>query len=181
MCSYHVTSIIVHCVVVGFSSDVTACPGGEAIFSCFVQFTSGTPSGASWIRDSLTNASSLPHHMLFDNSSSSNTLPAIVNNTLLITNVSSGDGTQYTYVCQQGDVMSDSATLTISGEQLIPMFVDRFKQPLILDVYTYMGMALTIIICVKSMYDVEMFKYVKATSYIINHKLSLLYKFIMHA
>ena len=54
--------------------------------------------------------------MLFDNSSSSSSLPAIVNNTLLITNISLAVGYGHTYFCQQGDVMSDMASLTTFGE-----------------------------------------------------------------
>ena len=53
--------------------------------------------------------------MLFDNSSSS-TVPAIVNNTLLVTNISFDVGSTSTYYCQQGNEMSDTATLTIVGE-----------------------------------------------------------------
>ena len=97
-------------------SDVTACFGGQATFSCYVRFASETPSAASWFQGSGTNASSLPNHMLFDNSSSSSTAPAIVNNTLLITNISFDVESGRTYYCQQGSEMSDTATLTIVGE-----------------------------------------------------------------
>lgn len=104
------------CVVISFPSDVTTCQGGEARFSCFVQFSSGTPSAANWFQNGGTNVSLLPAHMLFDNSSSSSPLPVIVNNTLLITNVSAaGVETGYTYSCEQGGEMSDQASLTITG------------------------------------------------------------------
>ena len=104
------------CTVIDSPSDVTACFRREARFSCFVQFTSGTPSGASWFQDSGTNASTLPNHVLFDNSSSSSILPAIVNNTLLITNISFDVESGRTYFCQQGNETSDTATLIIIGE-----------------------------------------------------------------
>lgn len=94
---------------------MTACFGGRATLSCFVQFDSGMPSGANWFQGSGTNASSLPNHMLLDNSSSS-TAPAIVNNTLLITNISFDVGSERTYFCQQGSEMSDTATLTTIGK-----------------------------------------------------------------
>lgn len=106
--------IIFICVVSGFPNNVVACRGGEASFSCFVSFTSEVPSAASWIQNSGTNASLLPDHHLFDNSSSTSSLPAIVNNTLLITNVSSVES-GYTYTCKQGGMMSDPASLTIIG------------------------------------------------------------------
>ena len=98
-------------VVIDFPNDVTTCRGGEARFSCFVQFTSGTPSAARWIINGYTNASTFPHHILFDNSSSSDSLPAIVNNTLVITNVTFGA----TYSCEQNGTESDGASLTVMG------------------------------------------------------------------
>lgn len=108
-------STLLFCVVIEFPSDVITCSGREARFFCFVKFTSGTPSGASWIQNSGTNVSTLPGHVVFDNSSSSSSLPAIVNNTLLITNVSFASTEYgYTYSCQQGDMMSDPASLTIA-------------------------------------------------------------------
>ena len=103
-------------VVIDFPNDVTTCRGGEARFSCFVQFTNGTPSAARWIQNADTNASTLPYHMLIDNSSSNSSLPAIVNNTLLITNVSNIEpGSNYR--CEQDNIEmeSDSASLTIKG------------------------------------------------------------------
>lgn len=112
-----------HCIlwtVIEFPSDVTACLGEEARFTCLVIFTSETPSGANWIQNSETgetNVRSLPAHMLFDNSSSNSSLPAIVNNTLLITNVSApGINSGDRYLCEQDGERSDSATLTIVGE-----------------------------------------------------------------
>ena len=64
------------------------------------------------------NVSSLNNHKLIDNSSSSGSLvhPVIINNTLVITNTSSIEGSSATYFCQQGNVMSDSATLTVIGK-----------------------------------------------------------------
>ena len=105
-------------VVINSPSDVTACFGGIAKFSCFVQFTDGIPSGASWIVNTEINVSSLSYHKLIDNSSNSGslTLPVIINNTLVVTNVSSSEGSRITYFCQQGDMMSDSATLTVVGK-----------------------------------------------------------------
>ena len=99
------------CAVIGFPTDVTTCRGREVKFSCFVQFTSGTPTGAMWLRNGDTDASTFSHHILFDNSSSSSSLPAIVNNTLVITNVTY----ESTYSCEQGGMESDSASLTILG------------------------------------------------------------------
>ena len=92
------------------------CSGGKASFSCFIRITSGVPSAARWIQNSGTDVSSLPDHVLFDNTSSSSPLPAIVNNTLLITNVSSPSvESGYTYFCEQGGMMSNPASLTIVG------------------------------------------------------------------
>lgn len=99
------------CAVIDFPTDVTTCRGREVRFSCFVQFTSGTPSGAMWLQNGYTDASTLPRHTLFDNSSSNSSLPAIVNNTLVITNVTS----ESTYSCEQDGMESDSASLTILG------------------------------------------------------------------
>ena len=105
------------CIVIDFPSDVTTCPEEEARFTCLVKFTSGTPSAANWIQNGETNVTSLPAHILFDNSSSSASLPAIVNNTLLITNVSTlGGESRYMYSCVQDGERSDSATLTITCE-----------------------------------------------------------------
>ena len=111
MCSIIHESIVYLCVVIGFPNDVTTCRGGEARFSCFVQFTSGTPSPARWIQNRYADASTLPHHKLFDNSSSNDSLPAIVNNTLVITNVTS----EATYTCEQNSTESDGALLTVMG------------------------------------------------------------------
>ena len=97
---------------------MTTCRGSEARFSCFVLFTDATPSAARWMQNGETDASTLPAHMLFDNSSSNSSLPAIVNNTLLISNVSSPSiESGYTYTCEQDntEMESDGASLTIIG------------------------------------------------------------------
>ena len=97
---------------------MTTCRGSEARFSCFVLFTNVTPSAASWIQNGEIDVSSLPAHVLFDNSSSNSSLPAIVNNTLLITNVSSPSvESGYTYTCEQDNIEmeSDGASLIIMG------------------------------------------------------------------
>ena len=103
------------CVVIAFPSDVTACRGRSATFSCYVQFTNGTPSAATWLQNGQTDVSGLNAHVLFDNSSDSFS-PTVINNTLLITNVSSVESGS-TYSCHQGNIESESdpASLTIAG------------------------------------------------------------------
>ena len=105
------------CTVIRFPNNVTICTGEEARFSCFVEFTSGTPTGVTWTVNGESITSLDNRFMLFDNSTDGSSLPAIVNNTLFITNVSStGLESGSRFLCDQNGTRSDPASLIIISE-----------------------------------------------------------------
>jgi len=106
--------VIVSTLVIQSPSDVVACSSGMAQFSCAFRFTSGTPSGAMWFRNGNIDVSSASFHVITDNSSGDSLTPAVISTMLLISNVTrAGIESGVNYLCDEGGVRTDSATLTI--------------------------------------------------------------------
>jgi len=93
---------------------VTACSGGRAEFSCVFQFASGTPNSATWLRNGNTDVSSEPFHLITDDSNVASPTPVNVTTRLLISNLTlAAIESGVNYLCDEGGVRSDPATLTI--------------------------------------------------------------------
>ena len=94
--------------------DTTVCQHDNAVFTCVIFLSSGTPSSPGWLRDGVTV--DMIHHTIVSNLTGGTAAPVYISSTVAVSNVTAFDDDGALYQCGIGSTTSDSATLNVVGK-----------------------------------------------------------------